>query len=73
MASNTQDEENTENLPILSDTDMENQLSQLFDDSIYEEQQSNNEGHVTSDQETAQIRYLPQVGRTFFPEKWDRN
>jgi len=73
MASNIQDEENRENLLILSDTDMENQLSQLFDDSIYEEQQSNNESHVTSDQETAQIRYLPQVGCTFFPEKWDRN
>ena len=66
--SNIQDEENAENLLISSDTDMENELSQLFDDSIneshllnYEEQHSNNEGHVTSDQETAQISEKPEI------------
>lgn len=71
MASNIQDEENAENLLILSDTDMENELSQLFDNSIdeshllnYEEQHSNNEGHVTSDQETAQISEKPEITST---------
>ena len=68
MASNIQDEENAENLLISSDTDMENELSQLFDNSIdeshllnYEEQHSNNEGHITSDQETAQISEYPKL------------
>lgn len=71
MASNIQDEENAENLLISSDTDMENELSQLFDNSIdeshllnYEEQHSNNEGHVTSDQETAQISEKPEITST---------
>ena len=71
MASNIQDEENAENLLISSDTDMENELSQLFDNSIdeshllnYEEQYSNNEGHVTSDQETAQISEKPEITST---------
>ena len=71
MASNIQDDENVENLLISSDTDMENELSQLFDNSIddshllnYEEQHSNNEGHVTSDQETAQISEKPEITST---------
>ena len=71
MASNTQDEENAENLLISSDTDMENQLSQLFDDSIddshllnYEEQHRNNEGNVTFHQETAQISEKPEITST---------
>ena len=66
-----QDEENAENFFISSDTDMENELSQLFDDSIneshllaHEEQDSNNESHVTSDQETAQISENPEITST---------
>ena len=71
MASNIQDEGDAENLLISSDTDMENQLSQLFDNPIneshllnYEEQHSNNEGRVTSDQETAQISEEPEITST---------
>lgn len=71
MASNIPDEENAETLLISSDTDMENELSQLFDDSIdeprllnYEEQHSINEGHVTLDQETAQISEKPKITST---------
>ena len=47
------------------------ELSQLFDDSVdeshllnYEEQHSNNEGHVTSDQETPQISEKPEITST---------
>lgn len=45
MASNIQDEENAETLLISSDTDMENELSQLFDDSIDEPRLLNYEEH----------------------------
>ena len=71
MASNIQDEENAENLLVSSDTDLESQLSQLFDHSMdeshllnYEEQHSNKEGHVTFDQETAQISEKPEITST---------
>ena len=75
MASNIQDEVNAENLLISSDTDMEYDLSQLFDDSIdeshllnYEEQHSNNDGHVTSDHETPQISEKPEITSNLKPD-----
>jgi len=49
----------------------QNELSQLFDNSIneshllnYEEQDSNDEGNITSDQETAQISEKPEITST---------
>ena len=75
MASNIQDEVNAENLLISSDTDMEYDLSQLFDDSIdeshllnYEEQHGNNDGHVTSDHETPQISEKPEITSNLKPD-----